>query len=110
MAGMENHGVMMRELMKFQHGKREFMKETDLMRACIFSAMMNIAAAIILFGKGAPEMNHLETGIPARPLYHCGNPCYHSDQERKGRQITVHLSGQIIAFTRFLFRRLKTTE
>ena len=65
MAGMENHCVMMRELMKFQHGKREFMKETDLMRACIFSAMMNIAAAIILFGKGAPEMNHLETGIPA---------------------------------------------
>lgn len=62
---MENRGVTMRELMKFQHGKRGFMKKTDFMRACIFSAMVNIAAAIILFGKGAPEMNNLETGIPA---------------------------------------------
>ncbi|SFI80657.1 hypothetical protein SAMN02910435_00788 [Ruminococcaceae bacterium D5] len=35
------------------------------MRACIFSVIMNIVAAIILFGKGALEMNSLETGIPA---------------------------------------------
>ena len=41
------------------------MEESDIMRSCIFSVIMNIVAAIILFGKGALEMNSLETGIPA---------------------------------------------
>ena len=41
------------------------MEKSDIMRACIFSVIMNIVAAIILFGKGALEMNSLETGIPA---------------------------------------------
>lgn len=30
---------------------------------------------------------------PRCPLYHCGNPCYNSDQERKESQITSRLSG-----------------
>jgi hypothetical protein len=35
------------------------------MKSYIFSILMNIVAAIVLFGKGATEINNLETSIPA---------------------------------------------
>ena len=35
------------------------------MKAYIFSSVMNLVAAIALFGAGATEMNNLETSIPA---------------------------------------------
>lgn len=35
------------------------------MKAYIFSIVMNIVAAIALFGAGAAEMNNLGTSIPA---------------------------------------------
>ena len=35
------------------------------MKAYIFSVIMNIVAAVILFGEGATAMNNLGTSIPA---------------------------------------------
>ena len=67
------------------------MEESDIMRACIFSVIMNIVAAIILFGKGALEMNSLETGIPAVLCIIAAILVI--IQIRKESQITSRLSG-----------------
>lgn len=41
------------------------MGDGNVMKSYIFSILMNIVAAIVLFGKGATEINNLETSIPA---------------------------------------------
>lgn len=35
------------------------------MKIYIFSSLMNLVAAIVLFGEGATKMNNLDTSIPA---------------------------------------------
>lgn len=35
------------------------------MKAYIFSILMNIIAAIVMFGEGATKMNNLGTSVPA---------------------------------------------